>query len=87
MYSEKYRVEYSIMRFAKIILSVFAVCAAAEQTPSQTRVRGPAEGKRLVIAASAVLDGKGRVLRNTRIVIEGHSIDGWVAVSASVRLR
>lgn len=30
--------------------------------------------KRIVIAASTVLDGKGRVLRNTRIVIEGSKI-------------
>jgi imidazolonepropionase-like amidohydrolase len=31
-------------------------------------------GKRIVIAASMVFDGKGRVLRNTRIVIEGSKI-------------
>src|SRR6185369_14252534 len=30
--------------------------------------------KRIVIAASTVLDGKGRVLHNTRIVIEGSKI-------------
>lgn len=30
--------------------------------------------RRLVIAASTVLDGKGRVLRNTRIVVEGSKI-------------
>src|SRR5258708_3704631 len=34
----------------------------------------PAHGKRIVIAASAVLDGKGRVLRDTRLAIEGSKI-------------
>lgn len=34
----------------------------------------PAKPKRIVIAASVMLDGKGRVLRNTRIVIEGSKI-------------
>src|SRR6266404_1975247 len=33
-----------------------------------------AQNKRVVIAASSVLDGKGHVLRNTRIVIEGSKI-------------
>ena len=36
--------------------------------------RNPSAPKRLVIAASIVLDGRGRVLRNTRIVIEGSKI-------------
>src|SRR6266436_105530 len=36
--------------------------------------QSPAHGKRIVIAASAVLDGKGRVLRDTRIAIEGSKI-------------
>ena len=34
----------------------------------------PDQKKHIVIAASTVLDGKGRVLRNTRIVIEGSKI-------------
>src|SRR6266849_558182 len=61
------------MRSAKIIsciLSILCVCALAQRVPSQT----PAQNKRIVIAASTVLDGKGRVLRNTRIVIEGAKI-------------
>src|SRR5213593_2376380 len=33
-----------------------------------------AQNKRIVIAASTLLDGKGRVLHNTRIVIEGSKI-------------
>ena len=43
------------------------------QTPAQRKRIVPAQ-KRIVIAASTVLDGKGRVLRNTRIVIEGSKI-------------
>src|SRR5260370_13682009 len=52
------------MPSAKIILCIFTiagVCAAAQS-------------KRIVIAASAVLDGKGHVLHNTRIVIDGAKI-------------
>src|SRR5712692_4835724 len=58
------------MRSPKIILcilSIICVSGLAQRISSQT----PAQGKRIVIAASAVLDGKGRVLHNTRIVIEG----------------
>lgn len=62
-----------MMRSAKLILCVLGilgVCAPVQRVSSQT----PARGKRIVIAASAVLDGKGRVLRETRIVIEGSKI-------------
>src|SRR5215216_6957406 len=61
------------MRDARIILgaiSIFSVCALAQPISS----RMPAQNKRIVIAASAVLDGKGRVLHDTRIVIEGSKI-------------
>jgi imidazolonepropionase-like amidohydrolase len=61
------------MRTAKIILcilSILGVCAPAQPISSQAAARS----KRIVIAASAVLDGKGRVLRDTRIVIEGSKI-------------
>ena len=61
------------MRSAKIILClliILVVCAQAQRVSAQT----PARGKRIVIAASSVFDGKGRVLRNTRIVIEGSKI-------------
>jgi imidazolonepropionase-like amidohydrolase len=43
------------------------------QKPSAAK-RHPSAPKRIVIAASTVLDGKGRVLRNTHIVIEGSKI-------------
>jgi len=61
------------MRFAKLILcalSFLVVCAPARRISSQT----PAPKPRIVIAASAVLDGRGHVLRNTRIVVEGSKI-------------
>src|SRR6266571_3593236 len=48
----------------------FLCVLLAQVLSSQT----PAHGKRIVIAASAVLDGKGRVLRDTRIAIEGSKI-------------
>lgn len=59
-----------MMRSAKIflcILSTLGVCALAQQVASQTPAQSPAKHKRIVIAATAVLDGKGRVLRNTRM--------------------
>ena len=74
------------MRSAKItlcILGILGVCALAPCISAQQRISGqttaqsknivPAQ-KRIVIAASTVLDGKGRVLHNTRIVIEGSKI-------------
>ena len=61
------------MRSAKIMacaLGVLGVCSAARPVSAQT----PERGKRIVIAASMVLDGKGGVLRDTRIVVEGAKI-------------
>lgn len=61
------------MRSAKIILCILGipgVCALAQRISSQT----PAQGKRIVIAASAVLDGKGHVMHDTRILVEGSKI-------------
>jgi imidazolonepropionase-like amidohydrolase len=59
------------MRSAKIFLCILIIniCAAAQRTSAQTP-----SPKRIVIAASTVLDGQGHVLRNTRIVIEGSKI-------------
>src|SRR5688572_4258757 len=51
-------------------LIILGVCASAKQISAQT----PAPNKRIVIAASAVFDGNGRVLSDTRIVIEGAKI-------------
>ncbi|HKY03503.1 MAG TPA: amidohydrolase family protein [Blastocatellia bacterium] len=60
------------MRYAKVVLFIisFLVASNMKQAPAQT----PDRSRRVVIAASAVLDGKGHVLRNTRIVIEGSKI-------------
>ena len=61
------------MRIAKLILCVFSilvVCAPARRLSSQT----PAPKPRIVIAVSTMLDGRGHVLRNTRIVVEGSKI-------------
>src|SRR6266404_3899185 len=60
------------MRTAKItlcMLGMFGVSALRQPVSAQT-----SQNKRIVIAASAVLDGKGHVLRDTRIVIEGSKI-------------
>jgi hypothetical protein len=60
------------MKAAKIslwMLSLLGVCILPPRTLAQTSA-----SKRVVIAASTVLDGKGQLLRNTRIVIEGSKI-------------
>ena len=56
------------MRTIKIVLLLIAFCALT--TSAQT----PQANKQIVIAASTVLDGKGGVLHNTRIVVEGSKI-------------
>jgi hypothetical protein len=58
------------MKSAKIILCVLGVFVLAPRTAAQTAN----SNKRIVIAARAVLDGKGGVLRDTRIVVEGARI-------------
>src|SRR4029077_6985107 len=63
----------AIMRSARILLCIFGIssfCALTQTISSQT----PKQDKRIVIAASTVLDGRGRVLHDTRIVIEGSKI-------------
>jgi imidazolonepropionase-like amidohydrolase len=46
------------------------MCVPAHRISGQT----PSVNKRIVIAASTALDGRGRVLRDTRIVVEGSKI-------------
>ncbi len=61
------------MRSSKIILSILSIlgaCALTQRVSSQSL----AQSKRIVIAASAVLDGKGHVLHDIRIVIDGSKI-------------
>jgi imidazolonepropionase-like amidohydrolase len=60
------------MRIAKItlcLLGMFGVYALRQSVSAQT-----SQNKRIVVAASAVLDGRGHVLHDTRIVIEGPKI-------------
>src|SRR6267378_2294148 len=62
----------TIMRSAKItlcLLGIFGLSVLSRPVSAQT-----SRNKRIVIAASAVLDGKGHVLHDTRIVIEGSKI-------------
>ncbi len=56
-------------KFISGLLSILSVCATAMPSPAQT-----AAPKRIVIAASTMLDGKGHVLHDTRIVVEGSKI-------------
>ncbi len=61
------------MRAAKIMLCVFSllyVRAPAQRVPAQTTM----PNRRIVLAVSLLLDGRGRVLRDTRVVIEGAKI-------------
>jgi len=51
------------------VLMISAACATQSISP-----RNYEQPKRIVIAASTVFDGKGQVLKNTRIVVEGSKI-------------
>lgn len=69
----RYPAKEGALRSAKVILcilSILGVCARPQHVSSQAS----AQSKRIVIAATTLLDGKGRVLHNTRIVIEGSKI-------------
>src|SRR5579863_9055253 len=58
-----------------LIIIVFGICASVPNS-AQTRAANP----RIVIAASTVFDGKGHLLHDVRIVIEGSKI---VAINSS----
>ena len=62
------------MPFAKFLVCICIISCPITFSLSQSNRTAPAQKKRIVIAASTVLDGKGRVLPNTRIVIEGSKI-------------
>src|SRR5215468_2296411 len=62
-----YRVRFHL-KFFLVVICLAALASAQSKTPAQE------SGKRIVIRASTVLDGKGRVLQDTRIVIEGSKI-------------
>jgi imidazolonepropionase-like amidohydrolase len=63
----------AIMRALKMILCIVSILAIGTLSHSASSQTLP-QGKRIVIAASTVLDGKGRVLHDVRIVIEGSKI-------------
>src|SRR6266699_4634220 len=52
------------------VLSAFVVCATAQKNPTTVQT----EKRWIVIGASMLLDGRGHVLRDSRIVIEGSKI-------------
>ena len=60
------------MRSANIFLCIVSFVGAFAPQPQKSS--STALSKRIVIGASAVFDGKGRVLRDTRIVVEGSKI-------------
>jgi imidazolonepropionase-like amidohydrolase len=52
------------------VLNILIVGAAAQKNPSTDQTHG----KRIVIGAGLLLDGRGQILRDTRIVVEGSKI-------------
>ena len=58
------------MRYSRVFLSILGVCGLAHGITSESSL----QTKRIVIAASLVLDGKGGVLHDSRIVVEDSKI-------------
>src|SRR6266487_2963495 len=52
------------------LLTILVVCATAQKSPTAVQT----QKRRTVISASMLLDGRGHVLRDTRIVVEGSKI-------------
>lgn len=61
------------MRY-RLVLPIVVIAGAAAAMVLPSASQSPTQSKRVVIAAGTVLDGKGGVLRNTRIVVEGGKI-------------
>jgi imidazolonepropionase-like amidohydrolase len=59
-----------IVRLIPGVLAAFTLCTAAEQNP----IAASAQKKHVVICAGMLLDGRGHVLRDTRIVVEDSKI-------------
>jgi hypothetical protein len=62
-----------IMRSAKIILCVLSILSLYVQA-RRASAQTPQPRKRVVISVSALRDGEGRLLRDTRVVIEGPKV-------------
>jgi imidazolonepropionase-like amidohydrolase len=62
------------MKSAQFILCLIGILFINTTGSSQMSTQSPTTNHRIVIAASTVLDGKGGVLHDTRIVIEGSKI-------------
>lgn len=61
------------MRLSTLI-AFLLVAAGSCAVPAQTSAQSPASGQHIVIAASAVLDGRGQVLHDVQIVVDGTTI-------------
>ena len=59
------------LRYWRVVLSILGVCGLAQGITSAPSL----QTKRIVIAASLVLDGKGGVLHDSRIVVEDSKSD------------
>jgi imidazolonepropionase-like amidohydrolase len=69
---------YNLDAMMRIMIMVFSVLAAAGILTAPSAIPAQASTRRIVISASELLDGKGRLLHDMQIVIEGSKI---VAVS------
>jgi imidazolonepropionase-like amidohydrolase len=50
------------------------LCVLVAVTPRAGSTRTNARARRVMIAAGVLFDGRGRVIRNTRVVVEGSKI-------------
>src|SRR6266581_2555973 len=73
MWSNAQSIGGPLMRSTNTVLAILIILSLWVQAQG-IRAQTTQQYKRIVIAASTVLDGKGRVLHNTRIVIEGSKI-------------
>jgi imidazolonepropionase-like amidohydrolase len=63
-------IQNAIGKIVLCLLAIPVVCTAAQDRCSSKR----SQKERIIIAADAVFDGRGHVLRDTRIVVEGSKI-------------
>src|SRR5436309_5466564 len=73
MWSNAQSIGGPLMRSTNTVLAILIILSIWVQAEG-IRAQTTQQYKRIVIAASTVLDGKGRVLHDTRIVIEGSNI-------------